>query len=103
MELPTDRGKDTPKAHPTKIRVEGISGRRVVLWESARPGFGSAASWLCDLGQTSPSLCALDSSSVGGRAKMGWLVEVTLPVGRSCEGVTAGTWGPRRGREHVGA
>lgn len=68
-----DRGKDTPKVYPTKIRVEAISGRRVVLWESARPGCGSAASWLCDLGQTSLSLCALDSSLEGAERRWdGW-------------------------------
>lgn len=68
-----------------------------MLWESARPGFGSTASWLCDIRQISPPLCVLDPSPVGIRVKREWLVEVIPHTGRTREGFMAGTLGPREG------
>lgn len=72
------------------------SGRHVALWESARPGFRSTTSWLCNLRQISQPLCALDSPSVGVIVGIERLVEVSLRTGGNREGHRAGgpePWG----------
>lgn len=52
---PETRARTPPMPMPQKSEWRP-SGRHAALWESACPGFGSTASWLCDLRRMSPHL-----------------------------------------------